>query len=111
VPEPAPPEPSAAPASESNLKPIDVAAVKAKVASTAAAAAAACAAKKKPGAASETFTGSCGFRPDGSGSGSMQGEGGAALCVRQKMLSIRIGKYAHPQEWYVEVIPWSVTVK
>lgn len=70
-----------------------------------------CAKDKTPGGASETYTGSCGFRPDGSGTGGMSGSGGAQSCVKGKMLSIRIGKYAHPQEWHVETFPWSVTVK
>ncbi|MBE7479279.1 MAG: serine/threonine protein kinase [Polyangiaceae bacterium] len=110
APAPAPtPAPSAA--SSGELKPIDVAAVQKKVSSAAAAAAVACAPNKTPGAASETYTGSCGFRPDGSGTGSMSGSGGAQACVQGKMLSIRIGKYAHPQEWHVETFPWTVTVK
>ena len=41
----------------------------------------------------------------------MSGDGGARECVQTRMLSITIGKYAHPQEWHVEVFPWSVTVK
>lgn len=110
APAPAPtPAPSAA--SSGELKPIDVAAVQKKVNAAAAAAAVECAKNKTPGVASETYTGSCGFRPDGSGTGAMSGSGGAQSCVQGKMLSIRIGKYAHPQEWHVETFPWSVTVK
>ncbi len=93
------------------LKPIDKVAVQNKVNAVAATAAAACAKLKAVGAASESYSGSCGFRPDGSTAGGMSGDGGARECVQTRMLSITIGKYAHPQEWHVEVFPWSVTVK
>jgi len=114
APAPTPEEPAPPPtvsASAGELKPIDKAQVQKKVSSVAAAAAVECAKLKAPEAASEVYTGSCGFRPDGSTSGGMSGGGGAQDCVKQKMLNIRIGKYAHPQEWHVEIFPWSVTVK
>jgi hypothetical protein len=96
---------------DSGLKPIDRAAVQAKTNAMAAAAASECASQKKPENKVETFSGNVGFRPDGSGSGFMQGVGGAQMCVRKKMLYWRIGKYAHPDEWHVESFKWSVTVK
>ncbi|MCC6899516.1 MAG: serine/threonine protein kinase [Polyangiaceae bacterium] len=116
------PEPTAQPApsatatatvtaASGELKPLDIPGTQKKVNAVAAAAAVECAKHKTAGAASEAYTGSCGFRPDGSTSGGMSGGGGAQLCVRQKMLSITVGKYAHPQVWHVEIFPWSVTVK
>ena len=114
------PEPTSAPppsatttalAAGGELKPLDIPGTQKKVNAVAAAAAAECAKHKTAGVASEAYTGSCGFRPDGSTSGGMSGGGGAQACVKQKMLSITIGKYAHPQVWHVEIFPWSVTVK
>lgn len=115
VPEPTsepPPSATATPAAAGGeLKPLDIAGTQKKVNAVAAAAAVECAKHKTAGVASEAYTGSCGFRPDGSTSGGMSGGGGAQACVKQKMLSITIGKYAHPQVWHVEIFPWSVTVK
>jgi hypothetical protein len=41
----------------------------------------------------------------------MNGGGGAASCVKAKMFSLYIGKYAHPEAWHVETFPFNVTVK
>lgn len=107
--EPAAPAPAASGGAE--LKPIDLAAAQKKVNAAAAAAAVECAKFKKPGAASETFSGQRGFRPDGSATGGMSGDGGAQGCVKDKMFAVYYGKYSHPQEWHVETFAWSVTVK
>ena len=111
TPAPSAPEPAAETPAAGKLAPIDVAAVKKKVDAAAASASVACAGSKAADAGAETYTGSCGFRPDGTASRGMSGGGGAQKCVRDKMFSLAIGKYAHPEEWHVEVFPWTVTVK
>lgn len=103
--------PTSASSSASELKPIDVAAVQKRVNQAAAGAAVQCAQLKAPGAASEAYSGSLGFRPDGSKTRFFQGLGGARDCVSQKLDAVDVGKYAHPQVWHVESFPFTVTVK
>jgi len=93
------------------LKPIDRAAVQAKVDATAAAAQSQCASQKAPENAVETYSGNAGFRPTGSTSNFMMGMGGAKPCVQSKMFGMSIGKYDHPESWHVETFKWSVTIK
>ena len=111
-----PPAPTAADTAaakpdDKGLKPIDVAAVQKKVDSIAASAGVECAKFKTAGAAQESYTGTRGFRPDGSTAGGMSGDGGSQSCVKARMMGISIGKYAHPQEWHVEIFAFTVNVK
>jgi tRNA A-37 threonylcarbamoyl transferase component Bud32 len=105
------PAPAPEAAKGDGLKPIDRGSVQALVNKTAAAAAVECRQFKSADAGVESYTGTAGFRPDGSSSGGMQGPGGSRSCVQTKMFGMKIGKYAHPQEWHVEVFSWSVSVK
>ncbi|MEZ4227240.1 MAG: protein kinase [Polyangiaceae bacterium] len=93
------------------LKPIDRAAVQAKVDALAASATTQCAKDKSLDAGSESYSGRFGFRPDGSRSFFITGAGGARTCVRGVFYPYNVGKYAHPEEWHVEVFDWSVTVR
>ncbi len=93
------------------LQPINRAAVQAKVDAAAASAATICASKKAPDASVETYSGSRGFRPDGTYTLSSRGVGGSKPCVTKIMRAVTVGKYKHDQEWHVEVFKWSVTVK
>jgi hypothetical protein len=93
------------------LRPIDRSAVQAKIDALAAGSTTACAKDKTADASVETYSGSCGYRPDGSTTKFFQGAGGARDCVRARVCAVTVGKYDHPQEWHVEVFKWSVSVK
>lgn len=107
----APAQPATEEKSSSGLRPIDRASVQAKVDAAAAGAAAACAKDKATDASVETYSGTCGYRPDGTTTQFFQGAGGARNCVRARVCAVTVGKYEHAQEWHVEAFKWSVSVK